>query len=266
MERGTKWGWLRRERHGVHCPIHPAAPAVAEVQSGWVGIAQKTGFGLVSPLPGIWPSRHLDTAISLPVGVEVYAAYALRAWLARDQMISDRTRRFASGRRSARSRSEDQDGPDRRRLEADRERPTQRDQDGPERGPRHRPGITGSGARPARPGVDQARVIARRLAAAGKPVSRRALRSGGVAGSNEALNSLARMINTELAGCADGGRPGTSRLFLPVTVGWRAGRRTGHATGGAGTPRRCRRCIRRLRTARRQAAGQGRRALAPARL
>ena len=72
-----------------------AAPAAAEVWSGWVGIAQKTGFGLVSPLPGIWPSLHLDTAITLPVGVEAYAAYALRAWLARDQPISDRTRRFA---------------------------------------------------------------------------------------------------------------------------------------------------------------------------
>jgi len=65
------------------------------VWSGWVGIAQKTGFGLVSPLPGIWPSLHLDTAITLPVGVEAYAAYALRAWLARDQAISGRTRRFA---------------------------------------------------------------------------------------------------------------------------------------------------------------------------
>ena len=72
-----------------------AAPAAAEVWSGWVGIAQKTGFGLVSPLPGIWPSLHLDTAITLPVGVEAYAAYALRAWLAREQAISDRTRRFA---------------------------------------------------------------------------------------------------------------------------------------------------------------------------
>jgi len=72
-----------------------AAPAAAEVWSGWVGIAQKTGFGLVSPLPGIWPALHLDTAITLPVGVEAYAAYALRAWLARDEMISDRTRRFA---------------------------------------------------------------------------------------------------------------------------------------------------------------------------
>ena len=72
-----------------------AAPAAAEVWSGWVGIAQKTGFGLVSPLPGIWPSLHLDTAVTLPVGVEAYAAYALRAWPARDRTISDRTRRFA---------------------------------------------------------------------------------------------------------------------------------------------------------------------------
>jgi hypothetical protein len=72
-----------------------AAPAAAEVWSGWVGIAQKTGFGLVSPLPGIWPALHLDTTITLPVGVEAYAACALRAWLAREDWISSRTRRFA---------------------------------------------------------------------------------------------------------------------------------------------------------------------------
>jgi len=72
-----------------------AAPAAAEVWSGWVGIAQKTGFGLVSPLPGIWPSLHLDTSITLPVGVEAYAAYALRAWLADGYPVSGRTRRFA---------------------------------------------------------------------------------------------------------------------------------------------------------------------------
>ena len=65
-----------------------AAPAAAEVWSGWVGIAQKTGFGLVSPLPGIWPSLHLDTAITLPVGVEAYAAYALCAWLASEAAVS----------------------------------------------------------------------------------------------------------------------------------------------------------------------------------
>jgi hypothetical protein len=72
-----------------------AFPAAAEVWSGWVGIAQKTGFGLVHPLPGIWPSLHLDTTITLPIGVEAYAAYALRAWLATDTWISPRTRRFA---------------------------------------------------------------------------------------------------------------------------------------------------------------------------
>src|SRR5262249_36306661 len=41
-----------------------AAPVAAEVRSGWVGIAQKTGFGRVSLLPGIWPSLHLDTTIT----------------------------------------------------------------------------------------------------------------------------------------------------------------------------------------------------------
>jgi hypothetical protein len=65
------------------------------VWSGWVGIAQKTGFGMVPLLPGIWPSLHLDTVVTLPVGVECYAAYALRAWLATSHAISDRTRRFA---------------------------------------------------------------------------------------------------------------------------------------------------------------------------
>jgi hypothetical protein len=58
-----------------------------------------TGFGEIHPLPGIWDSLHLDTAVTLPVGVEAYAAFALRVWLTRSQEISDRTRRFA--RRSA---------------------------------------------------------------------------------------------------------------------------------------------------------------------
>jgi hypothetical protein len=76
-----------------------ALPAAIAVWSGWVGIGQLTGFGQIHPLPGIWNSLHLDTAITLPVGVEAYAAYALRAWLTTSTAISDRTRRFA--RRSA---------------------------------------------------------------------------------------------------------------------------------------------------------------------
>jgi hypothetical protein len=249
-----------------------AVPAAAEVWSGWVGIAQKTGFGLVSPLPGIWPSLHLDTAITLPVGVEAYAAYALRAWLSRDQAVSDRTRRFAkwsaicsfalgmagqvayhlmsqagvarapwtittvvsclpvlvlgmgtalthmlradaeaadapdsqAGKpavlRSLSWSPQRQAGPARRRQEADRDRSARRDQHGPAPGPRHGDGMAGSGPQPAGPQVDQARVIARRLALAGKPVSRRALRRGGLTGSNEALNALARIISAELQG------------------------------------------------------------------
>ena len=42
-----------------------AAPAAAEVWSrvGWH--RAKTGFGRGSSLPGIWPSLHLETAITL---------------------------------------------------------------------------------------------------------------------------------------------------------------------------------------------------------
>ena len=51
-----------------------------------------------------------------------------------------------------------------------------------------------------RPHVDQARIVARGLAAAGMPVSRRALRSNGIKGSSDALNALARMVNSETGG------------------------------------------------------------------
>jgi hypothetical protein len=35
-----------------------------------------TGFGLVRPLPGLSDSLRINTAITLPVGVEAYGAYA----------------------------------------------------------------------------------------------------------------------------------------------------------------------------------------------
>jgi hypothetical protein len=250
-----------------------AVPAAAEVWSGWVGIARLTGFGMVSPLPGIWPSLHLDTSITLPVGVEAYAAYALRAWLAGDRTVSPRTRRFAkwsallslglgmagqvayhllagagvmqapwaittivsclpvlvlamgttlahllradaedigkadsrtgrpSGVRSVSRSAENLDGPDRRPPHTDQERTAGEDE--PAR-PHERGrgcGITSPGPVSAKSQRDQAWDVARELAKAGKPVSRRALREGGVTGSNEALNALARKINAELA-CA----------------------------------------------------------------
>jgi len=72
-----------------------AAPAAVAVWSGWVGIGRMTGFGLVRPLPGIWDSLHLDSAITLPIGVEAYAAYALRAWLSTSGLVNPAARRFA---------------------------------------------------------------------------------------------------------------------------------------------------------------------------
>lgn len=70
-----------------------ALGAFVSVWSGWVGLGELTGFGIVHPLPGIWDSARLNTAITLPLGVEAYAAYALYVWLS--GRVPDRARRFA---------------------------------------------------------------------------------------------------------------------------------------------------------------------------
>ena len=74
-----------------------AAPAFVAIWSGWVGVGELAGFGPVHPLPGIVDGFTINSAITLPVGMETYAAYALRVWLAEGS--PDRARRFA--RRSA---------------------------------------------------------------------------------------------------------------------------------------------------------------------
>ena len=61
-----------------------AAPAAVAVWSGWVGLGGMCGFGVIQPLPGIWDALRLNTAITLPIGVEAYGAYALGAWLTPD--------------------------------------------------------------------------------------------------------------------------------------------------------------------------------------
>jgi hypothetical protein len=251
-----------------------AAPAAAEVWTGWVGIAQKTGFGLVSPLPGIWPSLHLDTSITLPVGVEAYAAYALRAWLADGHSVSGRTRRFARwsaicsfalgmagqvayhllaqagaarapwpvttvvsclpvlvlamGTALAHMLRADAgtaaDAPDHGtggpavsaspawsaedQVGAAQEQaapPVPQARTGPSTGTRTAPrqDHNAGAATAILSGIGQACVAASRLTAAGRPVSRRALRSEEIKGSNQALGALARTINAELAGTAD---------------------------------------------------------------
>jgi cytochrome bd-type quinol oxidase subunit 2 len=67
-------------------------PSLA-IWSGWVGLGGLTGFGTVHPLPGIADDISLNTAITLPIGVETYAAYALRVWLSGH--MPARARRFA---------------------------------------------------------------------------------------------------------------------------------------------------------------------------
>ncbi|MGW3854746.1 ABC transporter permease [Micromonospora arida] len=72
-------------------------PAFVAVWAGWVELGKLTGFGPVDLLPGFTrdgkPLVTLDTAITLPIGMETYAAYALYVWLS--GRTSGKTRRFA---------------------------------------------------------------------------------------------------------------------------------------------------------------------------
>ena len=78
-------------------PVWPvwvlAAPAAVSIWAGWVGLGQLTGFGVVQLLPGIWDELRLNTSITLPVGMEAYAAYALYVWLG--SQAPRRAREFA---------------------------------------------------------------------------------------------------------------------------------------------------------------------------
>ena len=71
-----------------------AAPAGVATWSGWVGLGGLTGFGVVHPLPGIADHFSINSAITLPIGVEAYAAYAMSAWLT-SAPVAEKTRRFA---------------------------------------------------------------------------------------------------------------------------------------------------------------------------
>jgi hypothetical protein len=212
-----------------------ALPAAVTIWSGWVGIGTMTGFGTVHPLPGIWNSLRLNTAVTLPVGVEAYAAYALRAWLTTSPAITARTRRYA--RRSATaSLLLGMAGQVAYHLLT-------------QAGVKHAPWpvttavsclpvlVLGMGAAlahllhadactagthvpaadsfpgPARPVADKAprpadttgrdrlahaEAVARRLADTGQRVSRRTLRAAGIRGSNASLGTLARALAARL--------------------------------------------------------------------
>lgn len=68
-------------------------PAAVAVWSGWVGLGALCGFGVIHPLPGIWDNLRLNTAITLPVGVEAYGGYALGVWA--DSTTPAKVRKFA---------------------------------------------------------------------------------------------------------------------------------------------------------------------------
>lgn len=78
-----------------------AASAFVAVWSGWVGLGKMTGFGMMDLLPGfthtvngkVVPLLQINTAITLPLGIEAYAGYALRAFV--NGRGSRRTRTFA---------------------------------------------------------------------------------------------------------------------------------------------------------------------------
>lgn len=70
-----------------------ALPAAVAVWSGWVGLGELCGFGVIHPLPGIWDALKLNTAITLPIGVEAYGGYALGIWA--DVTTPKRVRKFA---------------------------------------------------------------------------------------------------------------------------------------------------------------------------
>ena len=70
-----------------------AAPAAVSVWSGWVGLGAMAGFGPVDMLPGIGDGFVINTAITLPIGVEAYSAMALGVWLG--HLGDQQTQRFA---------------------------------------------------------------------------------------------------------------------------------------------------------------------------
>ncbi|MCO1657130.1 ABC transporter permease [Pseudonocardia humida] len=86
---------VRRPRLGSWPLVLIALGAFVSIWGGWVGLGELTGFGPIRLLPGIADNVVIDSAITLPIGVEAYAAFALRTWLAPDTGLSAAARRFA---------------------------------------------------------------------------------------------------------------------------------------------------------------------------
>ena len=86
---GSAWRW------GAWPLLLIALGAFVSIWGGWVGLGELTGFGPIALLPGIADHIVINSAITLPIGVEAYAAFALRTWLAPDDDLSEPARQFA---------------------------------------------------------------------------------------------------------------------------------------------------------------------------
>lgn len=74
-------GHTRTRKPSTWPAVVIALPAMVAIWTGWVGLGELTGFGPVHPLPGIWDALTINSAITLPVGMEAYGMYAMSAWL-----------------------------------------------------------------------------------------------------------------------------------------------------------------------------------------
>lgn len=77
-------------------------PAFVAIWGGWVGLGEKTGFGIVNLLPGMggkdgYGWAIINTAITLPIGLETYAGYALHVFLAAWSLPGHRALKHFSG-------------------------------------------------------------------------------------------------------------------------------------------------------------------------
>jgi hypothetical protein len=82
-------------RHGSWPLVLISLGAFVSIWGGWVGLGQLTGFGPIRLLPGIADQIVINSAITLPIGVEAYAAFALRIWLGSSTDLPDSARTFA---------------------------------------------------------------------------------------------------------------------------------------------------------------------------
>jgi hypothetical protein len=95
---------VKDNRHTHH---HQAAPvwvlvtlgfialgALVATWAGWVGLGALTGFGKMHPLPGILDDFEINTAVTLPLGIEAYGFLAIGAWLS-GWVPNERAAKFA---------------------------------------------------------------------------------------------------------------------------------------------------------------------------